>query len=71
MPFTFLLGLGVFSIGILWFVDVDKSRVECRQYLEEEASRVYKLGSAELLDVGSEGDMDGRTGVVYEGKAEE
>jgi len=71
MPFTFLLGLGVFSIGILWFVDVDKSRVECRRYLEEEASRVYELGSAELLDVGSEGDMDGQTGVVYEGKAEE
>jgi len=56
---------------ILWFVDVDKSRIECRQYLEQEATRVYKIGSTEILDLGSEGDMDGPTGVVYERKAEE
>lgn len=68
MPFTFLLGLGVFAVIILWFVDVGKSRIECRRYLEEEASRVYKLGSTELLDVGSDVDMDGRRPVVYETK---
>jgi hypothetical protein len=70
MPFTFLLALGAFAMVILWFVDVDKSRVECRRYLEQEASRVYKLGSTELLDVGEEGEMDGPVGVVYERKAE-
>jgi hypothetical protein len=45
MPFTFLLGLGAVAMCILWAVDVDKSRVECRKYLEDEAVRVYKLGS--------------------------
>ena len=43
MPFTFLLALGAFSVVVLWFVDVDKSRIECRQYLEEEAARLYKM----------------------------
>lgn len=71
MPFTFLLGLGVFAVAILWFVDVKKSRIECRRYLEEEASRVYKLGSTEVLDVGEEAGMDGRRAVVYETKPEE
>lgn len=71
MPFTFLLGLGVFAVVILWFVDVGKSRVECRRYLEDEATKVYKLdGSTEVLDVGGEGEMDGRTAVVYETKPE-
>jgi hypothetical protein len=45
MPFTFLLGLGVFAVAILFCVDVDKSRLECRAYLEEEASRVYEMPS--------------------------
>jgi hypothetical protein len=72
MPFTFLLGLGVFAVAILWFVDVKKSRVECRRYLEEEASRVYKLdGSTEVLDIGEEAGMDGRRAVVYETKPAE
>ena len=43
MPFTFLLALGVFAVAILFCVDVDKSRVECRRYLEEEAVRVYEI----------------------------
>jgi len=37
MPFAFLLGLGVFSFIMLLFVDVPKSREECRIYLEAEA----------------------------------
>lgn len=41
MPFAFLLGLGVVATGILWLVDVDKSRVECRRYLEGESERLY------------------------------
>jgi hypothetical protein len=43
MPFTFLLGLGVFSVAILYCVDVEKSRKECRAYLEAEAVRVYGI----------------------------
>jgi hypothetical protein len=43
MPFTFLLGLGVFSVAILWLVDVDKSRIECRKYLEGEATKMYSM----------------------------
>lgn len=41
MPFVFLLALGVLSVGILALVDVEKSRLECKAYLEEEARRVY------------------------------
>ncbi|CAE6427906.1 unnamed protein product [Rhizoctonia solani] len=37
MPFAFLLGLGVFSFMLLILVDVDKSRVECTEYLAAEA----------------------------------
>lgn len=70
MPFTFLLCLGVFSVGILWFVNVDKSRVECRRYLEEEAVRVYGMDGKEVkgglgsgtsvghVHVGAGGDAD-------------
>lgn len=43
MPFTFLLALGAFAVAILWMVDVDKSRAECRAYLEEEATKVYGI----------------------------
>lgn len=49
MPFTFLLALGFVAMGILFAVDVDKSRKECRKYLEDEAVRIYKL-SAEVMD---------------------
>jgi hypothetical protein len=64
MPFTFLLGLGVFSVGILVFVDVDKSKRECRKYLEEEAVRVYKMSEVEVLSIGEAGEMDGQRTVV-------
>lgn len=58
MPFTFLLALGVFSVGILCCVNVEKSRVECRRYLEEEAVRVYGMGGMEKR-VGSGEEVDG------------
>ena len=61
MPFVFLLALGVFSVVILWCVNVDKSRVECRRYLEEEAVRVYELQVASRSDVGGV-DGGGGTG---------
>lgn len=48
MPFTFLLALGFVSLLILLCVDVDKSRRECRRYLEEEAIRIYKLSEREI-----------------------
>jgi hypothetical protein len=71
MPFTFLLGLGAFAVAILWMVDVDKSRIECRRYLEDEAVRVYEINKSsagsttEGLVVGDPADMDGQQKVVY------
>ncbi|KAG7571295.1 hypothetical protein FFLO_00807 [Filobasidium floriforme] len=50
MPFVFLLGLGIVAVIILYFVDVEKSRVECRKYLDGEASRIYGF---EPSDAGS------------------
>ncbi|KAK8869448.1 hypothetical protein IAR55_000012 [Kwoniella newhampshirensis] len=64
MPFTFLLGLGCMSVCILACVNVDKSRKECRKYLEDEAMRVYGMTSAELLVVGNASEMDGGRPVV-------
>lgn len=49
MPFTFLLALGVLSTGILLCVNVPRSKHECRQYLEDEAIRIYKLHSLESV----------------------
>ncbi|WVQ66630.1 uncharacterized protein L199_004815 [Kwoniella botswanensis] len=66
MPFTFLLALGVVSVGILACVNVEKSRKECRKYLEDEAIRVYGMNSAEVLVVGSQYEMDGQRGVAVE-----
>ncbi|KAG2173078.1 hypothetical protein INT44_007051 [Umbelopsis vinacea] len=37
MPFAFLLGLGIASSFLLIMVDVKKSRIECKEYLEKEA----------------------------------
>ncbi|OXG18093.1 hypothetical protein C367_04908 [Cryptococcus neoformans Ze90-1] len=54
MPFTFLLGLGVVSVGILACVDVEKSRKECRKYLEDEAIRVYGMDSADVIVISGE-----------------
>lgn len=57
---------------VLFCVDVDKSRVECRKYLEEEAVRVYGMGSREVLLVRGDGEDAGQVRpVVYESKAEE
>ncbi|WVF68804.1 hypothetical protein IAT40_003576 [Kwoniella sp. CBS 6097] len=64
MPFTFLLGLGIVSVGILACVNVEKSRLECRKYLEDEAVRVYGMNSAEVLIVGDAKEMDGVRAVV-------
>ncbi|KAK4688267.1 hypothetical protein P7C73_g1840, partial [Tremellales sp. Uapishka_1] len=64
MPFTFLLGLGVFAVAILFCVDVDKSRIECRQYLDDEAMRVYEIEKGSMPSLSQvtesenvEGDM--------------
>ncbi|SJL19042.1 related to autophagy protein (Atg22) [Armillaria ostoyae] len=37
MPFAFLFALGVFSSLFLWLVDVEKSRVECAEFVQAEA----------------------------------
>ncbi|KAF5339253.1 hypothetical protein D9758_013320 [Tetrapyrgos nigripes] len=39
MPFAFLFGLGVFSTIFLYFVDVDKSRIECEEFVKAEEAR--------------------------------
>ena len=59
MPFTFLLALGAVSTVALVFVDVDKSRKECRMYLEDEAVRVYKLAKEQAAGVAGDGQLDG------------
>jgi hypothetical protein len=67
MPFTFLLGLGAFSVGILWMVDVDKSRVECRNYLDGEATKMYSMTDS---SVGS-GSATWQDGAVDARRAED
>ena len=65
MAFTFLLGLGVLAVAVLACVNVEKSRHECRRYLEEEAVQVYGYvekstsSGAETLVVGAPQDVDG------------
>ncbi|KAI0091109.1 autophagy-related protein 22-like protein [Irpex rosettiformis] len=39
MPFAFLFALGTASTVFLWFVDVDKSRKECDDFIAAEAKR--------------------------------
>ncbi|ODQ55929.1 hypothetical protein SAICODRAFT_4149 [Saitoella complicata NRRL Y-17804] len=36
MPFAFLMGLAGVGVGVLWFVDVERSRGECERFLREE-----------------------------------
>ncbi|EAL19113.1 hypothetical protein CNBH2130 [Cryptococcus deneoformans B-3501A] len=69
MPFTFLLGLGVVSVGILACVDVEKSRKECRKYLEDEAIRVYGMDLADVVVISGQSiemNKAGRTGASVE-----
>ncbi|KAJ3510972.1 hypothetical protein NLJ89_g4370 [Agrocybe chaxingu] len=43
MPFAFLFTLGVLSTIFLWMVDVEKSRMECKEFIAAEAEReVFK-----------------------------
>lgn len=41
-------------MGILACVDVEKSRKECRKYLEDEAIRVYGMDSADVIVISGE-----------------
>ncbi|KAF8239646.1 hypothetical protein L208DRAFT_1236436 [Tricholoma matsutake] len=46
MPFAFLFGLGVVSTVFLWIVDVDKSQVECREFiLAEEKGKAFEANT--------------------------
>lgn len=65
MPFTFLLALGVFAVIILFCVDVDKSRIECRAYLEEEARRVYEMPSGAVTASTLPGSLQGETALQH------
>jgi hypothetical protein len=62
MPFTFLLGLGVFAVCILFLVDVDKSRIECRKYLEAEAAKLYDIKESQESLGGQAGGDGAETG---------
>lgn len=59
MPFTFLLALGIFAVAILWMVDVDKSRAECRAYLEDEATKVYGIDLKHTSTSGNRAQSEG------------
>jgi hypothetical protein len=44
MPFAFLFSLGVVSTIFLWCVDVEKSRVECAEFVRAERDKdVFEL----------------------------
>ncbi|KAH9998864.1 vacuole effluxer Atg22 like-domain-containing protein [Russula compacta] len=38
MPFAFLLGLGAFSTVFLWMVNMEKSRIECEEFVAAEGT---------------------------------
>ncbi|KAF9453504.1 hypothetical protein P691DRAFT_771473 [Macrolepiota fuliginosa MF-IS2] len=49
MPFAFLFGLGTLSTIFLWMVDVDRSRVECAEFIIAEGSRkAFSLPTKEV-----------------------
>jgi len=46
MPFTFLFGLGTFSTVFLFMLDVEKSRIECEEFVAAEVRHdVFGTGS--------------------------
>jgi len=48
MAFSFLFGLGTLSTVFLWMVDIDKSRVECKEFIAAEGSRkAFELPASE------------------------
>jgi hypothetical protein len=57
-PFVFLLALGALAVFILYLVDVEASRRECRAYLVSEAARVYDIHGGEEIVVGLSGERD-------------
>ncbi|KAF8905077.1 autophagy-related protein 22-like protein [Gymnopilus junonius] len=52
MPFAFLFGLGVVSTIFLWMVDVDKSKVECAQFVLAESEReAFKTARSDISGI--------------------
>ncbi|KAG7089392.1 hypothetical protein E1B28_011080 [Marasmius oreades] len=59
MPFAFLFGLGVFSTMFLYMVNVEKSRVECEDFIRAEANRkAFRTGTGGVVDSAVTGDSE-------------
>ncbi|KAF9267955.1 MFS general substrate transporter [Marasmius fiardii PR-910] len=59
MPFAFLFGLGVFSTLFLYMVNVEKSRVECEEFIRAEADRkAFEGGANGVVGSAFTGDSD-------------
>ncbi|ESK95364.1 autophagy protein [Moniliophthora roreri MCA 2997] len=63
MPFAFLFGLGVFSTLFLYMVNVEKSHIECEQFIKAEADR-------KVFEAGDSQDSRGTVASAYTGDAD-
>ncbi|PBK75831.1 hypothetical protein ARMSODRAFT_1080006 [Armillaria solidipes] len=58
MPFAFLFALGVFSSLFLWLVDVERSRVECAEFVQAEAKQKAFESDFDTVTVDNDGNID-------------
>jgi len=47
--FAFVLGSALLGLALLYFVDVEKSKVECKKYIEDEARDLYKMSQKQAF----------------------
>lgn len=48
--FGFSLPMAILGFVLMYFVDVDKSKIECRKFIEEEARQAYGMGSIKPIE---------------------
>ncbi|KAL0577641.1 hypothetical protein V5O48_004330 [Marasmius crinis-equi] len=59
MPFAFLFGVGVFSTLFLYMVNVEKSHIECEEFIRAEADRkAFQTGENGAVDSAYTGDAE-------------
>ncbi|KAJ8072859.1 hypothetical protein PM082_016418 [Marasmius tenuissimus] len=59
MPFAFLFGVGVFSTLFLYMVNVEKSHVECEEFIKAEADRkAFQSGENGAVNSAYTGDAE-------------
>ncbi|EEB89454.1 hypothetical protein MPER_12445 [Moniliophthora perniciosa FA553] len=63
LPFAFLFGLGVFSTLFLYMVNVEKSHIECEEFIKAEADR-------KAFDASDSQDSRGTVASAYTGDAD-